>query len=184
MAAAAPARKAPPARAKPARRLKTVPARRPAPRKPTRGKPPARGRAAPARRAAARGGQLLPLAAGRAAYAVRGLPDSGLMVRLTRGRSWIALLGVLLAGIVALNVATLSLTSSSGRFDEDIRTLQQENTVLETRLAQRLSSDRVAAAATRLRMAIPGTDEISYRVAGRGTIRDAARRLAALAAAE
>ncbi len=41
---------------------------------------------------------------GRTAFAVRGLPDSGLMVRLTRGRAWIALLGVLLAGIVALNV--------------------------------------------------------------------------------
>ena len=106
------------------------------------------------------------------------------MVQLTRGRTWIALLGVLLAGIVALNVATLSLTASSGKFDEDIRTLQQENTVLETRLAQRLSNDRVAAEASRLSMAIPATDQISYREAGPGAIRDAARRLAAIAAAE
>ena len=66
-------------------------------------KPPARPQA-PARRP---GGQLIPIAAG-AATAVRRLPDSGLMVRMTRGRVWIGVLGVLLAGIVAINVATLT----------------------------------------------------------------------------
>lgn len=165
MAAAAPARRTAPVR-------RTAPPRR------------APARAKPARKAPARGGQLIPIAVGRTAYAVRGLPDSSLMVRLTRGRTWIALLGVLLAGIVALNVATLSLTSSSGGFDADIRTLQQENSVLETRLARRLSNDRVAAEAARLSMVIPATDQISYREAGPETIRDAARRLAAIAAAE
>ena len=77
----------------------------------------ARAAAAPARAPAARpsqpagaGGQLIPIAVGTAA-AVRHLPDSGLVVRMTRGRAWIGVLGVLLAGIVALNVVTLSLAA-------------------------------------------------------------------------
>ena len=72
-------------------------------------------RKAPARRPARRpGGQLIPIAVGTAT-AVRRLPDSGLMVRMTRGRAWIGVLGVLLAGIVALNVITLSLAASPAR---------------------------------------------------------------------
>ena len=36
------------------------------------------------------------------------------MVRMTRGRAWIGVLGVLLAGIVALNVFTLSFAATAG----------------------------------------------------------------------
>ena len=62
-------------------------------------------RHAPARAGRRPGGQLIPIAVGTAA-AVRDLPDSSLIVRLTRGRAWIGVLGVLLVGIVALNVVT------------------------------------------------------------------------------
>ena len=61
------------------------------------------------------GAALLPHAAVGTAGAVRDLSDSSLIVRLTRGRGWIAVLGVLLGGIVALNVVTLSLTAGTGR---------------------------------------------------------------------
>src|SRR3954452_24442711 len=113
-AAPAPARKAPLRRKPPV--LKAAPARTPARRAPAR-------RKAPARRP---GGQLIPIAAG-AATAVRQLPDSGLMVRMTRGRVWIGVLGVLLVGIVAINVVTLSLSASAGHIDRNIGALEDEN---------------------------------------------------------
>jgi hypothetical protein len=112
-------------------------------------------RRAPARRAPARapqrarpktkrsGGQLIPIAVGRTAVAVRQLPDSGLVVRMTRGRAWIGVLGVLLVGIVALNVVTLSFAASSGKISEQIRTLESENTVLSGREATKFGNDRI-----------------------------------------
>jgi len=162
MAAAAPARRAAPSRA-PARAPRRAPARR---------RPPARqspARRAPARRAGQRtppAGQLIPLAVGRTAVAVRALPDSGLVVGMTRGRAWIAVLGTLLAGIVALNVMTLSLGASSGRIDQQIAGLEQEASALRAQLAERLSRDRVAAAASRLGMVAPAPGDITYLDAG------------------
>ncbi len=156
MAVAAPKRRSSAAPA-PAPSRTTSPKRRkaapgPSPIRRTKGASSARGaaaapatapaRRAPARRAPARapqrarpktkrsGGQLIPIAVGRTAVAVRQLPDSGLVVRMTRGRAWIGVLGVLLVGIVALNVVTLSFAASSGKISEQIRTLESENTVL------------------------------------------------------
>ena len=51
------------------------------------------------------------------------------MVRLTRGRAWIGVLGVLLAGIVALNVVTLSFAASAGKIDQNIQALENENSI-------------------------------------------------------
>jgi hypothetical protein len=144
---------------------------------------PRRSRSAPRRRAnlsTPPGGHLIPLAVGRTAVAVRQLPDSGAIVRLTRGRAWIPVLGILLIGIVALNVATLSLTASAGKIGQDIQTLGQENSVLQAREAQLLTTDRVQSAASSLGLATPSTADITYRDAGREAVATAARRLAAL----
>lgn len=109
---------------------------------------------------------------------MRGLPDSGLVVRMTRGRAWIGVLSVLLAGIVALNVVSLSLSASQGQVSQQIRTLEQENSALRARLAQRLSNDRVASAAASLGMAVPGPDDIAYRDASGQAVRLMVQRLA------
>ncbi|HEX5376158.1 MAG TPA: hypothetical protein VFW48_08360, partial [Solirubrobacterales bacterium] len=125
MAAAATARTAAPARApvrKKAPALRAAPARKPA----RKASPPRR---APARRP---GAQLIPIAVGTAT-AVRHLPDSSLMVRMTRGRAWIGVLGLLLAGIVAINVATLSLSAAAGGIDRNIQALEEENSLLRGR---------------------------------------------------
>jgi hypothetical protein len=164
MAAAAPARRAAPSRA-PARAPRRVPRRPPRPR-PTR-----EPRTPPA-------GQLIPLAVGRTAGAVRALPDSGLMVGLTRGRAWIPVLGALLAGIVALNVMTLSLGASSGRVEQQIAGLEQEASALRTQLAERLSSARVEDEASRLGMVVPTPDQITYLDAGDRATALAGQRLA------
>jgi hypothetical protein len=140
----------------------------------------------PARRAPARkpvparrpGGQLIPLAVGTAG-AVRRLPDTGLMVRLTRGRVWIAVLGVLLAGIVAVNVVTLSLAAALGHIEQSVTALEQENSLLRGRDAKLSGSARVRHDAAALGLLMPTSDRIGYVQAGRHDIAVAAQRLAA-----
>jgi hypothetical protein len=166
MAAAATARKAAPAPARRRRRpaLAVAPARKPAPRK------------APARRP---GGQLIPIAVGTA-NAVLELPDSSLMVRMTRGRAWIAVLGVLLVGIVALNVVTLSLAAGSGHIDRNIQALDEENSILRSRDAQKSGAGRIRHDAAGLGLSAAAVDQVGAVRASPDDVETAARRLAAL----
>jgi hypothetical protein len=172
--APAPSRTTPPKRKAPLRKPRAgaaAPAKAPARRVPAR-KP------APKRRAAATQPRLV-VAAGRTAVAVRQLPDSGLVVRMTRGRAWIAVLGLLLVGIVALNVATLSFAATAGQIDEQITALEKENSMLESREAQHFSTARVRSQGAELGLAMPTTEEpglIQYEPADVAT---AAERLAA-----
>jgi hypothetical protein len=170
MAAAATARTAParaPDRKKPPA-LRAAPARKPA-----RKAPPAR--RAPSRRP---GAHLIPIAVGTAT-AVRQLPDSGLMVRMTRGRVWIGVLGLLLAGIVALNVVTLSLAASAGHIDQNIQALDQENSILRGRDAQRSGAARVRSDAAALGLSVASSDGIVFLKASPRDVAVAAQRLAA-----
>jgi hypothetical protein len=172
MAAAATARKAAaPARAPRRKRpaLAAAPARKPAP-----SRKPAPARKAPSRRP---GGQLIPLAVGTAT-AMRNLPDSGLMVRLTRGRAWIAVLGVLLAGIVTLNVITLSLAAGAAHVDQNVQALEEENGVLQARDAARSGAARVRHDAAGLGLSAAAGDEVEYVRASRSDVAAAASRLA------
>jgi hypothetical protein len=182
MAVAAPARRssapatAPrPSRASPPRRKKAAPKGGAA--APARRKAPAR-RATPGSRVAA-GGRLIPIAVGRTAVVVRELPDSGLVVRMTRGRAWIAVLGVLLVGIVALNVVTLSFAASASKVDERNTTLEEENSVLRGRLAQKVSTRKMRHEAAVRGLAMPTTEEPTVIKAGPKVASEAARRLAA-----
>jgi hypothetical protein len=183
MAVAVPSRRGAPA-PKPVRTTRPAPVRKPPSRKSPARKPAGRA-AAPARRPRARtgrvaaGGQLIPLAAARTAGAVRQIPDSGLMVRLSRGRAWIGLLGVLLAGIVALNVATLSFASSSGQVDRNIQALERENGLLRTRAAHRLGTARVRQEAAGLGLTSAIVDSVQRIEARPSDVRVAAERLAA-----
>ncbi len=201
MAVAVPKRQAAPAppptrTTPPKRRRKAAPGRRttPAPARGSRAAAPARAAAAPARRAPAParrppqrarpktrrspGAGVIPLA-GRTAVAVRELPDSGLMIRMTRGRAWIAVLGVLLAGIVALNVMTLSFAASTGGIDAQITALAHENRILENRDAKRSGIGRTRAAGAGLGLSMPSSESIAFADFDRETIAKAATRLAA-----
>lgn len=166
MAAAATARKAAAAPA-------SAPSRTPARRVPAR-RAPAR-RRQPTRRS---GGQLIPIAVGTAA-AVRGLPDSGLMVRMTRGRAWIGVLGMLLAGIVALNVITLSLAAQAGQIDQNVQALDEENSILRSRDAQRSGASRIRHDAVALGLAPAAVDAVDAVRASPRDAKIAAQRLAA-----
>ncbi len=166
--ARAPSRKAP-ARKKPIKvQLAPAPARKKAPAK----------RSAPSRRP---GGQLIPIAVG-AATAARHLPDSSLMVRMTRGRAWIAVLAVLLVGIVAVNVLTLSFSAAAGHIDQNITALEEENPLLSSRVAQRDGAARVRSEAAALGLTAASTDQIQAVQAGPHDVAVAAQRLAAAGA--
>jgi hypothetical protein len=171
-------------------RSRTAPAPRPsrttAPprRKPVRARTaPAPARRAPARKPATKRAPAarpkLAVVAGRTAVAVRELPDSGLVVRMTQGRLWIAVLGVLLVGIVAVNVATLSFAAASGKIDEQITALEKENSMLESREAERFGTARIRGEASRLGLAMPTTEEPKVIEYERADGAAAAARLAA-----
>jgi hypothetical protein len=134
-----------------------------------RGRTPARGIAAPA--------HLIPVAVGRTAVAVGDLADSGVVVRITRSRLWIGILGALLAGIVALNVFSLSLTASTGKLATRGDALQRENALVRSRINERLSSERVESAAASLGLAVPAPEEIEYLDAGDAYADVAAKRI-------
>jgi hypothetical protein len=176
--APAPSRTTPPKRKAPARkpakpvrkptRSRAVPA--PARRKPQRAQPKRRTTTAQPK---------LAVAAVRTAEAVRQLPDSGLVVRMTRGRAWIGVLGILLVGIVALNVATLSFAASAGKIDEQITALEKENSMLEAREAQHFSTARIRSEGAALGLAMPNTEEPRVIELSPDDVATAAGRLAA-----
>jgi hypothetical protein len=203
-ATAAPVRKAPrkvstdaPKRKKAttARASTAAPARKAAPRKASTAAParkpsrnglltaPSRHKAAPRRRA-----RVLPYAAGtagRAAVAVTQLPESGLIHRLTRGRAWIGLLGVLLVGIVALNVVTLSFAAASGKVEAVNAALSKENSVLQGLAATKYGQGRMRHEAEKRGLALPvEADAQPQLITARKTdVAEAAERLKAASAA-
>jgi hypothetical protein len=151
------------------RKAKAAPARKPARRK-----------VAPRRRPAG----VIPIAAGhvgRAAVGVTQLPESGLIHRLTRGRIWIGVLGVLLVGIVALNVVTLSFAASSGKVDARNTLLGKENSMLQSRVAQKYGQARLRSEATALGLNM-STEAVPQLINAKGSdVAEAASRLAAAA---
>ena len=177
--APAPSRTKPPKRKAPARkpvrsRAVAAPAKVPARRAPARKPAPKRAPRAPASTR-----PKLAVVAGRTAVAVRQLPDSGLVVRMTRGRAWIGVLGVLLVGIVALNVATLSFAASSGQIDEQITALEKENSMLEGREAEHYSTARIRGQASAVGLAMPTTEDPRLIEFEPADVATAAARLAA-----
>jgi hypothetical protein len=110
--------------------------------------------------------------------AVSGIADSGFVVGMSRSRAWIVVLGVLLGGIVALNVVGLSLSASSGSVSAKIDELQQANSVARARIANRLSNERITEAATALGLAVPAPDAVHYLDARSSDAEKAAQRLA------
>ncbi|MDP9189221.1 MAG: hypothetical protein M3O25_08225, partial [Actinomycetota bacterium] len=108
------------------------------------------------------GAALIPHAAAGAAGAVRDLSDSSLIVRLTRGRGWIAVLCALLAGIVTLNVFSLSINTTSGRVSQQISELESSNSALRASLAEELSASRIEDAAEEVGLTTAPGEAVTY----------------------
>jgi hypothetical protein len=133
-----------------------------------------RARQAPARRSAPRrvSGPLRPLPATAPAGPVRrgstgvferirALPETRLVDGLLRGRSWIWLIGILLGGIVAMQVSLLKLNAGISNAVTTASTLERQNAEFEAQIANLSSGERVreAAAADNMVTPPPGTIE-------------------------
>ena len=116
-----------------------------APRNPRRVSGPARGRPSD------QPGVRAPLAV-RSAGFIRSLPDHALLDRIIRGRYWIPLLGVLLVGIVAMQVEVLKLNAGIGRALERSTSLQNRNEQLRAAVARGADDQRIESIAAHMGM--------------------------------
>jgi hypothetical protein len=131
-------------------------------------------------------GPLRPLPAGAPARRgntgvferLRALPEHRLVDRLLRGRTWIWLVGVLLGGIVAMQVSLLKLNAGISRAVTTSATLERQNAELEAGIARLSSGDRVRAAAIKEGMVTPPPGGVGYLTArGEKDATRAARRM-------
>jgi len=98
----------------------------------------------------------------RALGVVRSLPDHSLIDRLVRGQAWIPVLGVLLAGIVAMQVEVLKLGTSAGRAIERGSTLQSQNESLQASVAALEDDQRIERLAASTGMVMPPTTVLAF----------------------
>ncbi|HWF50687.1 MAG TPA: hypothetical protein VG294_08610 [Solirubrobacteraceae bacterium] len=138
---------------RPARPARDFP--RPAPRIPS----PARRAPVPATRGA------------RALGFVRRLPDHSLTDRLVRGRAWIPVLGVLLVGIVAMQVSLLQLNASMGRAIEQGTLLQTKNGQLRAQVASLGAVSRIEGIAAGMGMVMASPSQMTFLSRHGGGIR-------------
>jgi hypothetical protein len=87
---------------------------------------------------------------------IRGLPDHPLLDRIVRGRAWIALLGLMLGGIVAMQVEVLKLNASLGRSLGLSSSLQSRNGMLRASVSSLSDAGRIERLATRMGMVMVG----------------------------
>ncbi|MGA2924972.1 MAG: hypothetical protein ABSG43_03075 [Solirubrobacteraceae bacterium] len=78
-----------------------------------------------------------------------------LLDRLVRARAWIPVLGVLLAGIVAMQVEVLKLGAGIGRSVQTATELQSRNELLRASVAGLSDEQRIEQIATKMGMVIP-----------------------------
>ena len=88
--------------------------------------------------------------------------DHRLVDGLLRSRAWIVVVGVLLGGIVAMQVSLLKLNSGITRAVETGATLERQNADMQSRIAKLSSAQRVSATATRGGMVFPPAGEVTY----------------------
>jgi hypothetical protein len=141
-------------------------------------------RRAPARRVS---GPLRPLPAGAPVprrgstgvfERIRALPETRLIDGLLRGRAWIWLIGVLLGGIVAMQVSLLKLNAGISNAVTTASTLERQNADLEADIARLSSGDRVRASALADGMVTPPPGAIEFlRARPERDARVAARRM-------
>jgi cell division protein FtsL len=110
----------------------------------------------------------------RAGGFVAALPESSLLDRVIRGRIWIPLLGVLLVGIVGLQVENLKLNAGLGNAVEQTTTLQSRNDALRATVTGLSDEQRIESIAAQHGMVMAPPDSVKFLSPGRtGTVRRA-----------
>jgi cell division protein FtsL len=87
--------------------------------------------------------------------------------RLTGGILWISVFAVLLAGVVALNVAVLRLNMSVSKLDQQELQLRAENQALASEVSKSGSAQRIEATAHKLGLVPAPATDTSYIDLGR-----------------
>lgn len=98
----------------------------------------------------------------RAVAFVCALPDRPLLDRIVGGRAWIPLLGLMLAGIVAMQVEVLKLGASIGRSIERSSALQTRNETLRATVGALDDDQRVEAVAAKSGMVMPAPQAVGF----------------------
>ena len=93
---------------------------------------------------------------------LRALPETRVMDGLLRGRAWIWLIGLLLGGVVAMQVSLLKLNAGISRAVTASSTLERQNADIEADIARLSSVERVRAAADREGMVMPAAGDVGY----------------------
>jgi hypothetical protein len=93
---------------------------------------------------------------------LRALPETRVVDGLLRGRTWIWLIGVLLGGIVAMQVSLLKLNAGISRAVTTTSTLERQNADIEAEIAKLSSGERVRATAAREGMVMPPAGDVTY----------------------
>ncbi len=129
--------------------------RRTAPMHPRRVSGPARPRAVPA----------VALPAGGPFERIRGLPDKRVVDRLLRGRLCIWVIGVMLGGIVAMQVSLLRMNAGISRAVSTAAVLELQNSDLEATIARSTTGEKVRDAALASGMIDPKAGDASFLTA-------------------
>jgi hypothetical protein len=93
---------------------------------------------------------------------IRALPETRIVDGLLRGRAWIWLIGLLLGGIVAMQVSLLKLNAGISRAVTTAGTLERQNADIEAGIARLSSIERVRATATAEDMVAPAPGAMDY----------------------
>ena len=118
---------------------------------------PQRGRARPARR-----GTFLGELVARVLQRARTLPDARIVDRLVRGPAWIALIGILLMGLVAMQVSQLKLSASVSRAVQQGANLERRNGELQAAVSRLSAEQRLQDIGARLGMVMPAAGAIHF----------------------
>jgi cell division protein FtsL len=93
---------------------------------------------------------------------LRALPESRMVDRILRGRVWIWAIGILLGGIVAMQVSLLKLNSGISHSVEQAGTLERVNADLETEVARLSSGERIQQVAAEEGMVAPSAGDVGF----------------------
>lgn len=86
----------------------------------------------------------------------------GLLDRLLRGRAWVLLIGMLLAGIVALNVHLIGVSGGIARLSDQATTLKRQNADLRLKVAALSSAERIQKVAEDRGFSMPTPGDVTY----------------------
>jgi hypothetical protein len=100
---------------------------------------------------------------------IRALPDKRVVDRLLRGRVCIWLIGIMLGGIVAMQVSLLRMNAGISRAVSTAAVYEQKNADLEALIARATTGDKVRAAALATGMIDPAAGDAKFLTARPGT---------------